>query len=881
MVRAGRTRAAARWIYSALIARHPASRAGYGAQMRATFDALLAGAATRGPVAVAMVAAREISGLLRTRRPTSEDPRRPRMETLVQDLRYALKTFRKRPAFSVALVATLALGIGANTAIFSVVNAVLLQRLPFADPDRLVMIWEDASSLGFPRNTPAPANYQDWTGLDVFSGVAAFDYRTRNITGNGDPEQVTALGATPNTFEVLGVTPMLGRAWTRDEDVPGTRVAVISYALWQRRYGGDPSIVGRQESLDGQPYTILGVMPPRFDLLSSDVDLLMPAAFTADELTDRGSHYLSAIGRLAPGVSLERANAALSSLAARMAEAHPDTNRNIGMFAVPILDDYLGDTRTVIIVLLVAVGGVLLMACANVANLLLTSAVSRQREMLVRAALGAARARLIRQLLTESVLLATAGAAAGLVLAYWSFDTLAHLVPEPLADLSHVGLDPRVLGVTAALTIGSGMLFGLAPAWRASRVDFQASAASSRGVVRSTGRMARLLVVAEIALAAALLIGAGLFVRSFAGLNRLPLGFRPDGVLTAQVALPRTTYADPARREAFVKGVLERVRALPGVTEAGVTSAAPLLWKGGTSGFLPEGAAIDRSLPYDAANRVVTPGYMEAAGMTAVSGRFFDDRDSATGEPVAIVNQEMARQYWPGIDPVGRRFRAGSEGRNAPMRRIVAVVANTAVMGIGAPPKAEMYFPLAQSGANWMRPRDIVVRTGGDPSALADAVRRAVWAVDPLQPVSRIRTLRAIVDEELQVQRLQMRLMTGFAVLALVLAAVGIYGVMSHAVSARTREIGLRLALGGKPAAIRWRVVGQGMTIAAIGLVAGLLLAAWAGSLAQRLLFEVSPRDPLVFTVQASALALVCFLSTYLPALRASRVDPMVALRDE
>lgn len=873
----------ARWLYAAVIARHPASEAGYAAQMRATFDALVERAAPRGRLAIAALSAREISGLLRTRRQGPADPRRSGMETFVQDLRYALKTFRKRPAFSVALVVTLALGIGANTAIFSVVNAVLLQRLPFADPDRLVMVWEDASTLGFPRNTPAPGNYQDWTSLDVFSGVAAFDYRTRNITGHGDPEQITALGATPNAFDVLGVKPALGRAWTLAEDVPGTHVAVMSYELWQRRYGGDPAIIGRAESLDGEPYTIVGIMPAGFDLLSSDVDLLMPAAFTAEDLTDRGSHYISAVGRLAPGVTLERANAALTSLATRLAEAHPETNRHIGMFAVPLMDDYLGDTRTVLVVLLVAVGGVLLMACANVANLLLTSAVARQREMLVRAALGAARGRLVRQLLTESVLFAVVGAAAGLVLAYWSFDTLAHLVPEPLADLSHVGLDPRVLAVTAALTIGSGVLFGLAPAWRASRVDFQAAAAttSSRGVVAGAGRLARLLVVAEIALAAALLIGAGLFVRSFATLSRLPLGFQPDGVLTAQVALPRTTYADPARREAFVNGVLERIRVLPGVKVAGVTSAAPLLWKGGTSGFFPEGAAIDRSLPYDAANRVVTPGYMEAAGMTLVGGRFFDAHDSATGEPVAIINQEMARQYWAGVDAVGRRFRAGSEGRNAPMRRIVAVVANTSVMGIGTPPKAEMYFPLAQSSANWMRPRDIVVRTDGDPATLADGIRRAVWAVDPVQPVSRIRTMRAIVGEELEVQQLQMRLMAGFALLALVLAAVGIYGVMSHAVSARTREIGLRLALGGRPASIQWRVVAQGMVMAGIGLAVGLVLAAWTGSLAQRLLFEISPRDPVVFGVQAVVLVCVCFVATFVPARRASRVDPMIALRDE
>ncbi len=815
--------------------------------------------------------------------PTLADsvPSMTRMETLARDLRDAWRAFARRPAFTAAVVVTLALGIGANTAIFSVVSAVLLQRLPFADPNRLVMVWEDATSYGFPRNTPAPGNYSDWRTVQAFDGVAAIDQRDFNLAGDGEPEKIGGAGASSNLFDVLGVKPLIGRTWRPDEDVPGNRVAVISYGLWQRRFAGNAGVVNSAVDFNGVPYTIVGVMPPRFQVLGPEFQIWVPLAFSAEQLAERGSHYLWCIGRLRSGVTLDQANAELTALANRLQREHPDTNRSTGMYAVRLLDDYVGDTKMVLVVLLVAVGCVLLVACANVANLLLTRATGRAREMSVRAALGADRRRLVRQLLTESLLLAIIGGAVGVGLARLSFGTLTLLVPDPLADLNHIGLDTRVMMATTFITLLTGVLFGVAPAWRASRVDLATAIGgrSTRGVLAGPTRLGHGLVVAEIALATILLIGAGLLVESFRSIRSVHLGFRPHQILTARIQLPRRLYAEGEKRARFVSDVLDRVRTLPGVTSAGYTSAVPLVWKGGTSGLVPEGLPRDPNLSYDAANRVVSPGYMETIGMTLRAGRFFDERDDANGEQVAIINAQAARQYWPGVDALGRRFRAGSEGQNAAWRTIVGIVDNTSVMGIDQPAKAEMFFPIAQSANNWMWPRDIAVRVSSDPLALAPALRQAVWSVDRTQPVSHLQTLDEIVDRELQVRQMQMTLMSSFASLALLLAAVGIYGVLSYAVSSRTSEIGLRLALGGDPARIRRLVVRQGMTLAGLGLAIGLVIAFWGTTMIGRLLFQVSPHDMRTFAIQAGVLVIACLLATYLPARRASRVDPVTALR--
>ena len=871
---------------------HPSARAGFDGEMAATFDALVAEAEPRGAVAILRLLFRDLFGLFATawQRPDPPPPLpspkgKSLMDTVLQDVRFTLRSFARRPGFTAAVVITLALGIGANTAIFSVVNAVLLQRLPFADPDRLVMVWEDVSSFGFPRNTPAPGNYSDWAAqIKAFDGVAAMDQRDFNLTGEGEPEKIGGAGVTANLFSTLGVQPLLGRTWRPEEDVTGNRIAVISHALWQRRFGGDAGIVNRTVQFNGFAYTVIGVMPPRFQIVDPAIHVWAPLNFTSERLADRGSHYLWVVGRLRAGVTLEQANAELGAMATRLQKEQPETNKPVGMYAVKLLDDYVGDTRVVLVVLLGAVGCVLLVACANVANLLLTRATGRAREMAVRAALGADRRRLVQQGLTESLILAAVGGALGIAVAYVSFGTLKHLVPAPLADLSQVGLDPGVLAATAVVIVLTGVLFGLAPAWRASRVDLATAGnrLSSRGVVAGPTRLGRGLVVAEIALASVLLVGAGLLVESFWSIRSVNLGFRPDRVLTARVQLPRSAYGEFARRGHFVSDVLVRVRALPGVESAGYTSAVPLVWKGGTSGFVAEGVPRDPSLPRDATNRVVSPGYMETIGMTLRAGRFFEASDDENGEPVAIVNWRMARQYWPGVESViGRRFKAGSEGSSPAWRTIVGVVDETSVMGIDQPKKAEMFFPIAQSPNNWMWPRDIAVRAKGDPAALAPAIRQAVWAVDESQPVSDIQTLDDIVGGELKSRRLQMTMMSAFAGLALLLAAIGVYGVLSYSVTSRTSEIGLRLALGGDPARIRALVVRQGLALAAIGLAIGLGVAYWGATLMTKILFQVSPHNLRTFVAQAGVLAVACALAAYLPARRASRVDPVTALRVE
>jgi predicted permease len=873
----------ARRAYSSLLRLHPASRAGYGSQMASTFDAVIDRAAARGSLAVLATLVTESAGLLASRAssPLPVTPRTPLMRNITQDVRFALRTFKRRPGFTAAVIATLALGIGANAAIFSVANAVLLQRLPFNDPSRLVMVWQDAAALGFPRNDSTPADYFDVAAsVPALESTGAVTYVSFNLVGTGEPELVNGLQATSSLFQTLGVQPLVGRVWRADEDTPGNRLAVLSYSLWKRRFNADPGIIERTVNMSGNPYTVIGVMPEGFEILDPAVLILTPLGFSADRKQDRGSHFIDVVGRLRPDATLTLANAQLRALAERLKVEHPQTNHATGMYAVPLLDDYVGDARTALIALVVAVGCVLLIACVNVANLMLTHAAGRAREMAVRTALGADRRRLVRQLLTESLLLAFAGGILGVVVAAQSFGLLSLLIPRALSGLSHVTLDPRVLLVTTALAVLTGLLFGIAPAWRASRVETAMSVTrSSRGVLGSGTRFRSALVVTEIALATAVLIAAGLLVQSFRAVRAVPLGFEPAQVLTMRTSLPRRAYADPAKRTQFVEAVLERVRQLPGVTSAGIASALPLVWKGGTAGFIPEGVPIDRSLHYDANNRTASTGYMETLGFTLKSGRFFDSRDSATGAPVGIINETMARQYWPNLDPLGRRFKY--DGQDSPWRTIVGIVADTRVMGIERPTRAEMYFPIAQSSENWMWPRDMAIKTTGDPSSFVRAASEAVWAVDRDQPISNVDTMDEIVARELKERQLQTTLMTTFAGLALFLAAVGIYGVLSFMVTERTAEIGVRLALGGHPSGIRARFVWRGLSLAALGLSIGLVGAFWGTALIDRLLFNVRAHDWRTFAVQAAVIVVVCLAAAYLPARRASQVDPIIALRNE
>ena len=684
------------------------------------------------------------------------------METFWQDLRFGLRLLLKKPGFTLIAVLSLALGIGANTAIFSLVDVVLLRPLPFREPERLVMVWEDASRIGFPRNTPAPANYADWKSQNqVFEDMAAVAGRSFNLTGDGEPERIQGQAVTANFFQLLGVSPQRGRTFLQEEDEPGgSKVALVSHGLWQRRFGGDPRLVGTDILLDGQKHTVVGIMPPGFQFLGKETELWVPIAFSKEALANRGSHYLTVLARMKPGVTVTQAQADVSAISQRISRDFPSEAFGLGSVVIPLREQLAGEVRPALLVLLVAVGFVLLIACANIANLLLSRGAVRHREIAVRSALGAGRWHIVRQLLTESLLLAIAGGLAGLLFAWGSFSFLRQLVPDGLALNAHVRIDAKVFGFTLLLSLLTGILFGLAPALQAAKVDLNEALKQGGG---RTGaglghrRLRNALVVAEVSLALVLLTGSGLLIKTFLHLRSMDIGLRPDNVLTVRTMLPRSKYAELPKRAAFYEQVLERVRSLPGVAAAGYTTAVPLTWKGGTNGFSIEGRL---QLPgQDANHRQVSPGYMETMGMTLRLGRFFTEQDSPQAQPVAIINETMARQYWQGESALGRRFRLGGDPQN-PWLTIVGVVGDVKQMGLEAPGKAEMYFPYSQMADSfWAAPRDLTIRTTGDPMRIATAVRQAVWSVDRDQPVSNIRTMEDILGEEMIQRRLGMTLL--------------------------------------------------------------------------------------------------------------------------
>ena len=811
-----------------------------------------------------------------------------------QDVKLGLRMLLKSPGFTTVAVLSLALGIGANTAIFSLIDAVLLRPLNFKDPDRLAVIWEDASEIGFARNTPAPANYADWKSQNhTFETIAAMDGNTFSLTGDGPPEKVEANEVTADLLPMLGIEPLHGRLFAPEEDRPGASpVAIISYGLWQRRFGGDPGLVGRDILLDGRSTTVIGIMPSAFQLLGNGVeigrgiDVWTPIAFTAQRLNMRGSHYLTVIGRLKPGVALLQAQSDIQTITRHIAEDHPDHAAGLRANVFSMRNELTGEVRPVLLVLLASVALVLLVACVNLANLLLSRGAERGREIAVRTALGAGRWRLTRQMLTESVMLAIAGAGLGLLLAYLSFGFLKILVPPSMAMFAGLKLNGGVLAFTLLAGLGSGMLFGLAPARQAGRVDLAEALklAAGRGQKTSSGTMRRVLVIAQVALALLLLVGAGLLIQTFVRLRRLDLGFRPDNVLAVRTVLPYSKYGKPSLRSAFYSSVLERVERLPGVVAAGYGTSAPLTWKGGTNSVTVEGHpdASKDSYGRDTMYRQISPDYLHALGTPLRRGRFFDQHDSSDSAPVAIINETMARQFWEGDDALGRRFSIDQGPNELPKWiTVVGIVPDVREMGLEAPPKAEMYLPYQQSDVSWNAPRDLVVHTSGDPLGLAAAVRSQIWDVDASQPVSDIRTLDSIIDEEVTKQRLGMTLLGALAGLALLLAAIGIYGVLSYTVAQRTPEIGVRMALGATSGNVMRMVMGGALIESAIGVGIGLIGAFGLTRLMSSLLFGVSKTDPMTFASVPVIIVIVSLVASYLPARRATRVDPMTAVRSE
>jgi putative ABC transport system permease protein len=814
------------------------------------------------------------------------------MENLISDLRYGIRTALRNPGFSIIAVVSLALGIGANTAIFSLVNAVLLKPLPFREPDRLVMLWEDQSSIGFPRAEVAAANYVDWKNQNqTLDDVAALNWKNFNLTGDGEAERVLAHGVTANFFPLLGVEPVVGRIFLAEEDSTAQKVAVLSYGLWKSRFGGDPGIVGRTIRLNDEKYSIVGVAPNGFQFLQGEIGLWVPISLNSQQLADRDNHYLTVVARLKGSASIDGARADIQSVSDRIASQYPNQAPNLKIVAVSMRDQLAGSVRLALMVLVGAVAFVLLIACANIAGLLLSRAAARRKEIAVRSALGASRMRIIRQLLTESTVIAVAGGVLGLLVAVWSFSLLKQMIPAGMIILASLKLDLGVLLYALGISLLTGIVFGLAPAMQASRIDLN-QALKQGGSRASSGasgtRLRSIFVVAEVALALTLLIGAGLMIRTVDNLRSQYSAFQPERLLSVRTTMPDNKFRDlnqyiqngHTRRIEFYDQVLDRVAAIPGVVSAGYTTSVPLGWKGGANGLTVEKRQPEPGVTPNAIHRQVSTGYFQTMGISLRAGRFFDERDGPQSLPVAIVNESMARAYWPNEDALGKRFKLGIP--NAPWLTIVGVISDVRQMGMDVPVKTEMYFPYKQIATHpWYSPRDLVIRTSGEPMSIVAAVREVIRAADPEQSVSNITTMEDLLTTETGSRRLGMILLSGYAGLALLLASLGIYGVLAYFVVQHYPEIGVRLALGATRADVLKLVLRRGASLVAVGLVFGGVSAFALTRFMSSLLFEVKATDPIVYFAVALLLTLISMAACCVPAFRATRVDPLVALRCE
>jgi len=816
------------------------------------------------------------------------------METLVQDLRYGIRALLKNKSFTAVAVLTLALGIGANSAIFSVVHAVLLRPLPYQDPGKLVMIWHSYPDLNLPKAAicaPCYREYRDQT--NAFENVATSTSWNVNLTGTGEPERLQGARVSWNWFDTFGVTPIRGRGFVAEEDQPGsTRVVVLSHGFWQRRFGGDAGILNQPITLDGNSYTVIGIMPKGFTFLM-EIDAFTPIAFTSEQLAadNHGFEYLISVARLKQGVTLQQAQAEMNTLADQLRPQFYGPDARWGLSLVPISEELIGNFRLQLLILFGAVGCVLLIACANVANLLMARASARQKEFSIRTALGASRLRIVRQLLTESVLLAVFGGVIGLAIAYGGIKLLLLGVPEratsTITGWQQVSLNFWVLGFTLLVSLVTGLIFGLIPAFHAAKTDLNETLKEgSRGSTGGRHRIRSALVVAEVAISMVLLIGAGLLVRSFVRLLDVNPGFNPANVATMQLSLPRSKYKDTEQVAAFYNQTLEQIRSLPGVQAAGVTDNVPMGNNNSTATFSVEGLQVAQGEPSPHGdNHSVSADYFAALGVPLRAGRYFTEQDGKDAQPVAIIDESLAAQYYPDGNAIGKRIAANFESRanERKWRTIVGVVGTVKQYGLeGKRKKVQYYLPVAQ---NPQRNMFLVVRNGVGNSTIVPAVRAAIQHVDKDQPIYRVMAMEQVVADSVGERRLVMYLLAIFAGVALLLATVGIYGVMSYSVTQRTHEIGIRMALGAQTADVMKMVVRQGMTITLVGVGIGIIgtfvLTQVIASLIADLLFGVGANDPITFAAISAILVGVALGACLVPARRATKVDPMIALRYE
>jgi putative ABC transport system permease protein len=845
--------------------------------------------AGRTPAEARRAAIVTLGGLVPVTEAYRDRQRVPFVEKTMQDLRYAVRMLVKAPGFSLVAIVTLALGIGANTAIFSLVSAVLLRPLPFPQPDRLVFVWDDVSAQTngrFSLTEPTPADYAAWKAQSrSFTDMAAMTQATYNLTGSAEPHKIEGIRTTANLFGVLGMQPLVGRTLTPADDRPDANaVVVLDARVWRSVFGGDAGVVGRTVLLNGLPHVVVGVVPSDFQFPVANAGLWVPARFTPQELAVRTSYVMYVVARLKPAVDLRTAQVEMTTISQRLAQEFT-FNKGVTAAVTPMHDHLTRPARPAMAILFGAVVLVLLIACVNVANLLLARAATRQRELALRKALGAANSRVVRQLLTESALLASVGAATGIALSTLTFRYLARLVPGSLPSGTEPALSLPVLLFSAALASLVVLAFGAGPAIVASRVSLDA--VLKAGASRMTGaagtlRVRNALVVAEISLTIVLLVAAGLLLRSYANVLAVPPGFEPSHLLIAETVLSPSKYGTLAGRSAFYNGVLDRVRALPTVTAAGYVNYPPMTIKGGRSGYAIEGEPPLRPediVGHMALNRSITSGYLQTLGVPLVRGRHLDARDRDGAPLTVVVNQQYATVHWPHQDPIGRRIRIPLP--DVPWFTVVGVVANVRQIGLAAPVEPEVYFPADQVGVNipFMWPQHLVVRTTGDPLALAPAIRRAVSDVDPDEPVSNIRSMEQLFASDVLDRNTQMTLVAVFAALALVMASVGLYGVLSYTVTRRLPEIGVRMALGAQRATVVAEIVRGALLLAAVGVVLGTAGAFAATRLLTSSLFSVSRADPMTFAVTGALVLVMSLAASAVPAFRGAGVDPSLTLR--